>query len=670
MNWLGMRFYKLSGVLLCAMLFSTGCAKQQKHAIEILNKYIDVDTEVVPLAVEDEKGNADRSIVTELKMQNSGLLADVDLSKNKKGMSSTAYKKKSGEKTQFVELSFKGVSLKELVQLFFDEYLDKPYTILEGFKDKKVNFVFKGQVSQSGMVDVFKVFFGFHGVVLKSSHGVYAVSSDEASVSRIVSMGTAGDTFAVFKCRYVNSRDFLVLSRLFLVDDKSATSVNDANSVVVKASQVELDAIAELLKQIDVPYFNDKSLLVYGPKFVSVAALKVLVEKYEHLLGSTAKHPKKRIEVESLAESGRLVMVVSDREAKQLLLQFLASVDQPGRNIRELFQYPLSNQIANDVLPTVKNLFKAVSKSGEIIDVVADKLTNSLYIMATADDYVELKKILRTLDYRIPAVHIDVLVAEVSLTDDLQYGVEWFLKKELGGTLTDMAFDASDAALLASGSGAALGVLSLSDDKFVSMQLLAKESDFSVLSNPHLLVKNGATAMINVGQDIPIPTSTTTTNTAGQSSQTDFLRENVTINLEVTPQISMDGVIQLDVKLKDKRLAGFETDGGSRQPIFSVRELNTNLVLEDNQTVLLGGIIQRNMTEEVSKLPLLGDIPYLGVLFSSLTTKDESTELFLLITPKLVVDASAAEMLTRALLKSKSILKFDQVNTLFPLPDF
>jgi len=658
---------------LCIVFFilcSSGCETVNVQAIDVVNKYLDINTEITdnlpPQKTANEKRNFDQPILSELPLQNSGLLTDVDLSGNNRTELGIADKNKKGQETQFVELEFKDVSLEELIHLFFKEYLKKPYTILDDYKDKNVNFVFNGYVSKDDLIKVFEVFFGFHGVLLRSSRGVYAVSSNSANITNVATLGGAGDTIAIFKCRYIDSRDFVLVARMFLANPKSAINQNNLNTVVVKASQNEIDAIDGILKQIDTPYFNGKSLLIYAPKYLDIQALKVLIEQYEHMLGSNSKHPKKRIEVDSLVDENRLVMVASHLEAKQLLLQFINSVDHPGISKRQLFQYPLSNQVAADVLETVKNLFKSVSEAGETIEVIPDMLTNSLFIMASPEDYVELKKLLRVLDYRIPAVHIDVLVAEVVLKDRLQYGVEWFLTSRSGNTVGDIGLDLSDAALLASGAGATMGIISLSDDKFVSVQMLAQEGNFTVLSNPHLLVKNGASAMINVGQDVPIPTSTTTTNNAGQSSQTDFQRHDVTIKLEVTPRISMEGVIQLEVKLKEIRQAGFELTGDSRQPIFSVRELDTNLVLEDNQTVLLGGIIQRNVTEETRKWPILGDIPYLGVFFSSADNKEESTELFMLITPRLVLDGNAAESLTKALINAKNVIEKKTPIDLFP----
>jgi len=658
---------KWSRVVLCVLLVLIGGCQEfwnrkKINTIDILQEEVDLRKMRQIKKVEDhnkavqKKNDFSRALASRPPRADSGLLSELALS-GRETPGSVVHPPGNGaatdQETRKIELDFQDISLTELVRLFFEDYLHQPYTILSNFKDKKVNFVFRGQVSKSELLRVFETFLGFHGVKLTYRQGVYAVGSGKSKVKSLPTTDSIGDSIAIFKLRYLNVKDFMSVARVFMSDPGGAVLLDTMNTLFVKAEHAQIEILDKLRKSLDVPYFEGKYLLVYAPRYLKTTALKALIGKYEFTLGSKAVHPKRRFEVEEIQGENRLLIVAADKEARDMMLRFLRVTDKPEANRRQMFQYPLANQIATEVLATVKNLLKSLVHDGATpTEVVADKLTNSLYFMVTPDQYTEIARMLRRLDYRIPEVHIDVLIGEVGLNDQLQYGIEYYLAKQSAANISDVAVNLRDAALVASGAGAVIGTASLINNNFATIQLLATTTDFKVLSNPHLLVKNGEKAHINVGQNIAVPTAQVTTNTAGSSQQTDFERHDVTINLEVTPRISMDGVIQLQIKLNDERLLRFDTINGSEQPVFSKREVQTDMVVDDNQTILLGGIIQRNTISTVQKIPWLGDLPYLGYLFRSVNNKEETSELFMMITPRLVVDKEGANIVTRAMLEA------------------
>lgn len=609
-----------------------------------------------------ESNDHDSPVMSALPHDGGGVIGDVLLaSSNNKEFKNT--QKIGTEKP--VEFDFNDIDLRDLLKLFFDEYLKKPYTYLDDFKDKKVNFVFHGNVTHAEILNIFEVFLNYHGVSLKYNNGVYAITSTANTSLTLPDENGISDTYGIFKLRYMNAQDFNATASLLLADkgSSSAKIIDEINTVFIKASQSEIAAIKQLQKSLDIAFFENKYLLIYSPKFLKVSAAKVLIEKYEHSLGSKAAHPKKRLEVETLSEESRLVIVASDKEAKNLVLQFLSSIDEPGPSERQMFQYPLSNQQATDIMSTVDNLLKAATKNSEPVNVIADKLTNSLFVMATAEEFAEISKLLKKIDYRIPAVHMDCLIAEVDLNATMGYGVEWYLNAVANGVTTDATLDMmKNAAVAAATGGMSLGAVSLTNNKYASLKLLASTTDFKMLSNPHLMVKNGATASISVGSNIAVPVSKTnlTSTAAGPNTQTNFNREDVALKMEIKPQISMEGIIHLTITLEDKTLQS--KDDGAGNPTFLKRDLKTELITEDNQTVLLGGLIRHSESKTVKKTPWIGDIPYLGALFSNNDKADDATELFMLITPRLVLDAEGAQLVTKAIADSSNSLmkKFDK----------
>ena len=662
--WLGLM---LGGLSSCSLMESD----KVSHATDILDDFFSAAENGKLEDAENYNRSAlasrqfKKPLAKSLPHGKQGLLSEMALP-SKSGVSPATQLNKPSQHKKAVEFDFKDIELRELINLFFDEYLKVPYTYLDDFKSKKVNFVFRGKVNRKELMKVFEAFLKFHGVAIKFNEGVYAITSVDNKTITLPAYDGVGDTIGIFKCRYINAQDFLTAGRLLLSEKQNAIVLDDQNMVFLKGSQAEVDAFKRLYKSLDVPYFEGKHLLIYGARYLKASALKVLVEKFEHTLGSKAQHPKKRLEVEELPDHFRLVIVAADEEAKKLVLDYLARVDVAGKHEREMFQYPLSNQNATEVLGTVNSLLEPLAKNTQPITVVADKLTNSLFFMATAEEYVVIKRLLHSLDFRIPAVHIDMVVAEVTLKDHAGYGVEWFLNKTTGSVATDATLDMlSNSAIAGATGGLSLGAVALNSNKFVRLKLLADTTDFKVLSNPHLLVKNGSTASINVGGNIAVPASKTDaqSNSGGPVTQTNFNREDVSLKLEVTPKISMEGVIQLAITLNDKSFTGNDAAG---QPKFSKRDLTTELVFEDGQTLFLGGLIRRKKNEVIKKVPFFGDVPYLGNLFRNKDVTEDVTELIMLITPRLVLDKEGAALVSKALMESeKNVLKDFKHKALF-----
>jgi len=217
--------------------------------------------------------------------------------------------------------------------------------------------------------------------------------------------------------------------------------------------------------------------------------------------------------------------------------------------------------------------------------------------------------------------------------------------------------------------GLILDIVNLKNDKYITLEALAEVTNFRILANPQLIVKTGSTANLLVGQEIAIDKATLETNTAGSSARTEFERRDVAIKLEVSPSIGADQQIQIVLKLSDERDIGRDIND---QPIFAKREVKTDLVAYDGDTLFIGGIIRDRTLQAKEKIPLLGDIAYIGpALFTSHDNRVERTELLILVTPRLVIDDKGANMLTQAIIGASTsrLDARDQMQGEEPLPE-
>jgi general secretion pathway protein D len=289
--------------------------------------------------------------------------------------------------------------------------------------------------------------------------------------------------------------------------------------------------------------------------------------------------------------------------------------------------------------------------------VFADDDRNVILIRALPADYTRIVKLLERLDNLPRQVLVEVLVAEISLTNDLEFGLEWFLtsnKYALGTSFNDVgtkqSLDLKENLITSYPSGFSYSFSP--GDVTGFLQTLASRNNFTVLSSPQILVLNNEKASVNVGQQVPIVTTetqnlsiaTTTANNTAVDKTVQY--KDTGVILEVTPQINYNGIILLEVsQTVSKAVPNTTSDISS--PMISKRELQTKLAVKNGQSILMGGMIDRNKTMTQSGIPFLMDIPILGNLFKYQYDKEDKTELIVLITPYVIESEDVLDQYTR-----------------------
>ncbi len=268
---------------------------------------------------------------------------------------------------------------------------------------------------------------------------------------------------------------------------------------------------------------------------------------------------------------------------------------------------------------------------------LADDTRNIVLIRALPPDYARLVRLLERLDNLPRQVLVEVIVAEVKLTDELSLGVEWAIFNDHLGEInnTDFYYDLGTEGLASSISSAINFTINGVNDTKGLIKALASKTDLSILSSPQVLVLNNETATINVGEEVPIVTSVTENNADADKVDKTVQYKNTGTILEVTPQINYDGIIILDVKQTVSEVNDVRPDGVQSNPI-GTRELQTKFAIKDGQSILIGGLIDTKETMNSAGIPLLMDIPLLGYLFKYEKKVLEKTELLVMLTPYVI----------------------------------
>lgn len=276
------------------------------------------------------------------------------------------------------------------------------------------------------------------------------------------------------------------------------------------------------------------------------------------------------------------------------------------------------------------------------IRIIADDLNNTLLVMATAAEYRQIEAAIKKLDVVPLQVSIEATIAEVTLNDELRYGVQWFLR---AGDSSFTLSGNSNGSVAPQLPGFAY-VLSAGNTANVVLDALDSITTVNLLSSPNLLVKDNRTATIEVGDQVPIATSTTQAVTAENAPVTNTVQlKNTGILLSVTPRVNSSGLVSLDIEQEVSDAKKTESSGID-SPTISQRRIVSSVVVHDGQTIALGGLIQNSTNHSKSGLPVLSDIPILGALFGGTSKSFDRRELLVLITPRVVRNREEAQRVT------------------------
>jgi len=473
--------------------------------------------------------------------------------------------------------------------------------------------------------------------------------------------------------------------------DASVIPYPTTNTLIVTDISSNINRLLRIIKEIDVPGYETKITvfpLRYAAAETLAAELTQVIEEVGEVPG-TPPTPRRRnrdqlqptqtvIKLIADERTNSLIILANAEDTRQILgLVKKLDVETERTNIHVYF---LKNCNAEDISKVLNNVMgKRKPKGGEILPLISeDKATNSLIIDATPEDYASLQRIIKQLDIMRDQVLVEVLIAEVAYDKTFELGVEiqsignegqtqgmptgqgyanmgvgrsnaqgyggssWSASgNALSGMLSAQASD--PASIVTSGlSGGTFGFVQKMagagtsiPDLAVLIHALETNQDIDVLSTPQVLTLDNEEASIEVVRNIPYVSKIEIGNDNNNDWQ-DIEYKDVGIKLKITPHISRDRMVRLEIEQEISSVVGQAVSGYYLTPETYKRITTTNVMVKDNHTIVISGLIQDEKNNSEDKIPLLGDIPLLGYLFrweSNTTTK---RNLLVFITPRVV----------------------------------
>ena len=271
------------------------------------------------------------------------------------------------------------------------------------------------------------------------------------------------------------------------------------------------------------------------------------------------------------------------------------------------------------------------------IRVVADDLNNSILVWGTRSEFNRVEAALKRLDLPLTQVLIDASIIEVTLNDDLKYGLKWAFS---GDAQSGYSGSGSIGSVPAITQGFSYTLKNAAGLTKATLSALADKSLVKMLSNPSLMVLDNHTATISVGDQIPVRTATQTTpNGSAAAIVTNTIQYKDTgVNLAVTPSVTAGNVVamQIDQTVTDAGSPDTTTEAGGGERPFLQRQISSKVAVRSGESIVLGGLIKNNQTNRKTGVPLLQDIPLIGNLFTENASTGVRTELLVIITPRVV----------------------------------
>ena len=590
-----------------------------------------------------------------------------------------------------IELAFDNADLYEVLDATLFELYKVNY-IVDPSTKAKVTFHLAGEYTRSEFIDLLNNVLQLSNLAIVRGPGdifkiVQRPTSPGSGNAPVVVQGQtdlAGDITRLIKLRYVAAPTAANNIRPFL--SKGAMVVPDTvnNALIISDTPDNVDKAISILNIMDGEYFADLSWQIFPAREVDAADMAADLAKVMKA-GGLFNRPgvdQGSFEVFPIKTMNALLVVSRWPSILKLVEEWVSAMDhadnESGTNV---YVYFVENGTAVDMSEILNQLFGGKSKtktktadktkkvtivepekkaepkgealSGELtgeVEIIPDEANNAIVIKATGRDYKIIKDVLRQLDVVPRQVLITAVIAEVTLSGDLSYGVEWFLKEQqigydIHGVLDGGQSRSKAPPQLGLGTGFSLAVFDASDVLRALVYATDSNEGINVIASPNILVVDNKEASIEVGDEIPTVTGQITDATTGGTVTNTVQYRSTGVILRVTPHINSSGLVKLDVS-QELSIPGAPVIGTGNLRI-STRKAETSLVAESGQTILIGGLIRSAQTESGSGFPVLRDVPILGYLFGSRTKGDEKTELILLITPHVIQSREAADEITR-----------------------
>ena len=600
-----------------------------------------------------------------------------------------AYSSTASAESGAYTLNFDNVEIKDVLKAVLGDMLQQSYTVDPGIQGT-VTIHTAHPLPLSGVLPAFEEALKLSGIALIARDGRYDVIplQDAAHRGALQNLrsnkGSAGFQIEVLPLKFVPAAE---MQRVLepITQPGTIVRVDSArNTIVLAGTESELSSLVETVSTFDVDWLKTQS---FGLFPLQNGSAKAIMADLNQMIGSQTPLAS-MVRVISIDHLNAILVVSPQLRYVNEVQEWIARFDRGGsRKDPRLYVYHIQNGKAADLASVLsKTLGEKGSGSNDpnsapdgdsslagtnttgsanaraaaagqvqlsgLADsasltsnthndfrVTADETNNALLILATPERYATIESALQQLDTVPLQVLLEASVAEVTLTNELKYGLQYFFKN---GTTSVLSSGVAPTAIDVSPSGGLSVAFTNGASVRAVLDLLSSITKIKVISSPELMVLNNHTASLQVGDQVPVPTSSAVSvSTPGAPVVNTIELRDTGVILRVTPRVNSGGLVLMDVN-QEVSASVPTTSSAIDSPTIQQRRVSSSIAVQDGQTIALGGLISDSRNSSKNGIPYLNELPIVGPLFGTTDDTVTRTELLILITPHVVRDQQSA----------------------------
>ena len=564
----------------------------------------------------------------------------------------------------------------------------KTFIIDPRVKNKKITVISQHEMDEEEIFALFLSVLKVHQFSAVETNGIYKIEQLQTAKQDSVEVYTEGEKYSgdqlvtrVIKVDNVDVGLLVPLLRTLIPQQGHMAQYKPTNVIVIHDSAANLERIVKIIRKIDKE--SNEEIEIIELEHASATEVVRILEQLEKQNNGQKKSDANKPKFVADERTNSILLSANNKTSIRLRA-LIAQLDSPIKNagntkVRHL-RYAKAEELATllegvaDSLETEEGKKKGATQrrggSNKLYSIKAHTETNSLVITAPPDIMKSFDSVINQLDIRRQQVHVEAIIVEVSEALNKELGVQWISDKGIinysntnpsvtslaAGVLSNRGQDGTrtvndgnggtreepinqgdnGAGIAAAISGLTGALFGFSDEESWAglLKVLATDNESNVLSTPSLTTLDNEEATISIGQEIPVLSGTQQSSGGNQNPFNSVNRQDVGIKLKIIPQINEGNAVVLEIEQEVSGIAG----STAVDIITNKRQIKTTVLVNSGQTIVLGGLIDNDVQESQQKIPLLGDIPWLGRLFSSSATSKRKTNLMVFIRPSIITD--------------------------------
>ncbi len=590
-----------------------------------------------------------------------------------------------------IRLNFPSADVTVVAKAVLGDLLRVPFTVAANVT-AKMSLVTPGPIARSSVLGVFENALKASGLALVPQNGGFTIMTiASAQASGITGPTSTGYSSEIIRLDFINAEELKKLLDSVVPGVVSALDAS-SNSVTIAGTAGQRTSARDLIRQFDVNWLRNMSFAYFTPQRTDS---RLIVPELEKLINAADAPTRGLVRLIAMERLNGVIAVSAQRQYLEDVRRWIDVLDREGvNNEPRLFVYRVQNGRSKDLAKTINAAFgngrsdEAGQSDGALLDaeqrndasargdrvptsiqspkgaastpsssstgnsgqrgpavsITSDEVNNAVIVFGTPRDYAVVEEALRKLDTAPFQVLIEAAITEVSLTDDLRYGVQWNFQTGNSNFALSEGTGPNPARIFPGFSYFLAG-----NDINATLNALESRTNVKVVSAPKLVVLNNQTASLQVGDQVPIQTQSSqgTQNTNAPIINAIEYRDTGVI-LKITPRVNASGLVLLDIAQEVSDVKRNLTSG-IQSPTIATRRVSTSIAVQDGQVVTLGGLFRDSNSFGKDGLPILSRIPILGGLFGTHGNRQDRTELLILIKPHVLRTADDARAVTEEL---------------------